>query len=116
MNVRTKIVSLVQGIVPIHPQVVPQDADFPAAVYTIVSSVPSSVKGMPSLVNNYRVRIDIYAKTMAEASGIASIITTTLDNYHDVDYRIHLQDDSDDYEVDTKLYRISLEFNVRENQ
>jgi hypothetical protein len=115
MTVRQTIVDLVKSTVNIYPSIVPQGAEFPAAVYQVISTLATSAKNTKSLVNVYRLQLDIYATTLSSADTLSQSVKGILDNYSDDTYRIHYSDEEDIYEEETKLYRISLEFTIREN-
>lgn len=82
MSIGKTIVSLTTGINSgkIYPQVVPQDTDYPYAVYSIISDVPANTKDGVSELDTYRLQISIWGDGPTVETLLASY-RSTLDRY-----------------------------------
>lgn len=95
----------------IYPLIMPQDGALPALVYTIVSAVPiNSLGGFSGLINP-RVQIDCWAKTYGQAKALAEAVHQAMDT-RNANFDALLIDMRDDYEEDTKLYRVLQDYSI----
>lgn len=82
MSISDSIVSLTSGINSgkIYPQNAPQDTDYPYAVYTFISDVPTDDKDGPSALDTWRLQISIWGDGATVQTLLASY-RSTLDRY-----------------------------------
>lgn len=87
----------------------PQAGDKPYAVWQLVSGNPHSLLACPAPLDHYTVQIDVYAKRADEARRIAIALRAALegDNHYTITNWAR-----EDYEPDTRLYRISFDADV----
>ena len=88
----------------VSPLVAPQGASPPYLCYTKVSEVYGDVMSGQSYVE-YCFQIDVYAKTLFEAETVIKEVYAKLKPLKPFNVNIH-----HDYESDTGLYRVTLEF------
>lgn len=99
----------------LYPFLLPQKCDLPAVVY-----FPVSVERLHSLIADtgfvkQRLQFNCFAKTYKKAVETARIIQTALQNYSGDMSGLNIGgvlmlDESTNYESDTKVYSVSLEF------
>jgi len=91
----------------LYPMIAPYKPTAPFGVYTRVSTVPASIHGVGGLQES-RIQIDIYADTYAAALTLANTVKTNVQASLNL-ASVSLSD-ADEYEPDTKFYRVILEF------
>ena len=94
-----------------HPLAADQPTGAPYVTYQRVAVVPNNTvqgNGDPGLWNS-RIQIDVFAKTYAEAEGVAGDVRAALQGWAVKNVQLSEQDL---YEPDTKLYRVLMEFSV----
>lgn len=64
-----------------YPDLLPQNAQFPAVSYNLVSETYGHVMRGPNVVSSARVQIDSWAETKEEAEAVSSAIHARLDAY-----------------------------------
>lgn len=87
-----------------------QPAVAPFIVYSrVVSTTNNSLQG-PSDLQNTRVQVDVYARTIAQAESISDAVAVAMQSGP---WRSSVALSSQDfYEADPRLYRISRDFSV----
>lgn len=85
----------------------PQEGARPYATWQVVSAVPLSLLDGPPPMDQYRVQVDSWAATRAEAHQVATAIRDVLEQ---VGYLVGIQ--LDERDPDTRLWRIALDFTV----
>lgn len=104
----TKLASLVSNR--IYPIFAPQNPVYPLILYRQISRLYNyDTDGRDALLHA-RIQIDCYAKTLSETHSIAAAIREALDKK-----AFEIRND-EDYEVETSIYRVSLDFNIWEDQ
>jgi len=104
----------------IYPISAPLNAAYPLVNITTVSTTPTNTKDGGSVVDTSRVQIDVYAKEHSESGAIAKLIRQALDGYHgNFDghriNRIYFERESESFDSEQRLYRISTDYFIREN-
>lgn len=88
----------------VSPLIAPQKTKTPYICYTKISEVYGDVMSGQSYVE-YCFQIDVYAKTLFEAETVIKEVYAKLKPFKPFNVNIH-----HDYESDTGLYRVTLEF------
>lgn len=92
----------------IYPSVVPDETKYPCISYSRVSDVREYHLSGYANLENPRIQIDVWAETYKESKDISSAIHTAMQTAPD--FKAILIDDSDMYEPDALLYRVSMDF------
>ena len=97
----------------VYPDLLPEDADFPAIVYQLMSSNPLNTMNSGVVTNERRFQVDVYGRSRKEVRKSAKDCTKLLTE----DDRLVciVQDDRDLYEPDVRRFRTSLQFSIWEN-
>lgn len=94
----------------------PQSPTLPAIVYQRPSTVPDMLLDGQGFVR-IRMQLSLWATTFDGARTLADAVVTALDGYHGGELRqVHLINLLDDYEPDTKLFRVIADFRVHHTQ
>jgi hypothetical protein len=82
---------------------------FPYIVWSRVASTPTTSLGGPSLLQNTRLQIDIYARTVSEAATIESALETAMQASSITNVSLSSQDI---VEPDTRLFHVIKDYSV----
>jgi len=105
------------GISRIYPLVLPQKATFPAVTYQKIAGTFEHSMGGDSGFAYPDYQFVCYAKTYTEVKETAKILRLLLQNLSAVIGEINIQavlieNEIDDYEYETELYSVLLEFRI----
>jgi len=105
------------GISRIYPLILPQKATFPAVTYQKIAGSWEHSMGGDSGFASPDYQFTCYAKTYPEAKETATALRLIMQNLSAVINGIYIQavlieNETDDYENDTELYSVLLEFRV----
>ena len=106
-SIYTAIKSLAGGRV--YPIVIPDTASLPAIVYQRISSVPVNSLDGDTGLDSVRIQISAWALTYKEAKNLSDTIRTTLNASA---LKIITENDTDDYEPETKRFRTLTDYVV----
>lgn len=101
----------------VYPATAPQDPTFPLIVYNRISgSRFESLAGSSGLARP-RFQFDVYATTYSSAKAVAEQIRLALQGFRGTVASVDIQavnynGDSDNYEEDSELYVVSLDFEI----
>ena len=99
-----------------HPVRLPEGVTLPAATYQRVGGGPrNSLDGFTNGLTNVLLQIDIWARTPDAAREIAAAISARM-NTMTTTLRSVLQSEDDDYEPETKLFRIIQQYSCWHSQ
>jgi hypothetical protein len=109
---RSTVFDLVGGA--IFPLTAPQGLSAPYVVITTVSAVPTpTFEGAPAnLLETARVQVDAYSKTYIEAHTIADAVDAAIGGLADAGLSAVRVNQTDLYDDETELYRVSTDFSV----
>lgn len=99
----------------LYPLTIEQKAELPALTYQRISGPRvRSLKG-PSKLAHPRFQIDCWGSTYGSAKTVAQAVRQRLDGYRGLMGstsvgEVILESDTDDFEPDTGLYRVSMDF------
>ena len=100
----------------VYPMMLPQAPTFPAIVYQRISTVPDMLVEGPGFAP-IRMQLSMWATTFGGARTLADAVVTALHGYHGGELRLsRLINLLDDYEPDTKLFRVIADFRVHHTQ
>ena len=100
----------------VYPMMLPQAPTFPAIVYQRISTVPDMLVDGPGFAP-IRMQLSMWATTFDGARTLADAVVTALHGYHGGELRLsRLINLLDDYEPDTKLFRVIADFRVHHTQ
>ena len=100
----------------VYPMMLPQAPTFPAIVYQRISTVPDMLVEGPGFAP-IRIQLSMWATTFGGARTLADAVVTALHGYHGGELRLsRLINLLDDYEPDTKLFRVIADFRVHHTQ
>ena len=92
----------------IYPQILPQKPDLPAITHTRIGGAPvSSFDGQDGLDNGLY-QLDCWAETAKAARQLADAVAAAIDDAAALGST--LESVVNDYEEDTRLYRVSMDF------
>lgn len=99
----------------IRPGILPQNAGFPAIVYTEISIEPNDTKSGKSTNDRIDIQFDIYSSTYANAQNIASKVRDKLDRFSNTDFSQCVFQSQNDgpYEDEHEVFRITQQFEFR---
>jgi len=105
------------GISKIYPLVLPQKVTYPVLTYQKIAGEFEHSMGGDSGFAYPDYQFAVYAKTYAEAKETAKTLRCCLQNLSAVINGIHIQailieNETDDFEEDTDIYSVILEFRV----
>ena len=100
----------------VYPMMLPQGPTLPAIVYQRISTVPDMLVEGPGFAP-IRMQLSMWATTFDGARTLADAVVTALHGYHGGELRLsRLINLLDDYEPDTKLFRVIADFRVHHTQ
>lgn len=86
---------------------VPQDADLPAVTYSLVSGAPENYIAEAAGIDHMIVQLDFWAYSLSQAQSVADQCRAVLEaNGRNCLVRFN----PDDFEPDTKRFRVSYDF------
>lgn len=91
----------------VFPDVIPQGKQLPAVTYSMVSGQPENYMEAAPTLDSVTLQIDIWAFTGVEAGTVADKVRLALE---DSGKNCLVRFNPDDYEPDTKRYKISFDF------
>ena len=102
----------------VYPQILPQGANatagLPAVVITVISDVPertfTSEPG--SRLSDIRAQVDVWAATYLQAHQVAAKVDAVLSALAGVDLSADRVMQADDYEDETQLHRVRMDYQV----
>ena len=95
----------------IYPITRPQNSVLPAITYTRIFGNPvQSIGGFTSATSEIRIQIDCWASTYDQVQALALAVRDRM-FVTAATFRSYMQSDTDFYEDDTKIYRVSMDFN-----
>lgn len=97
----------------IYPLVLPQDVTLPAITYSRISGGQVNSLGGYSGLEAPRIQVDVWGESYAAARALAALVHTAMDGA--TTFRALLESDTDFFEDDTKIYRVSSDFIVWNN-
>ena len=113
MTVQEQLLTLLTGATAagarVYPMTAPDAVAKPYVIYQRISSNVESVMAGTSGLTNTRVQIDVYARTYAEATGIAAQIASLMSAWVVQNVSIVVQDFYDD---PVKLFRVSQDYSL----
>jgi hypothetical protein len=90
----------------------PEGSDKPAVTYQVIADAPQTdLDGGDSGLNNYRIQIDVWARSHDSAKQIAELIRVRMKTAAATFKSVPLSM-LEDYEDDTKLHRVSRDFSI----
>jgi len=100
----------------IYPQKLPQDPDFPAITYNLISTNRSYSHSGDTNTPVKLIQIDCWADRYGPAKQVAAKVVAKLSGYLGLVSetevgQLHLSNEMDDYNEDTGWYKIPLDFN-----
>lgn len=106
-SIYAAIKSLANGRV--YPVVLPDISSLPAIVYQRISTVPITSLDGDSGLESVRIQVSVWANTYKEAKDLSATVRSTLNA---TTLKIVSDGDSDDYEPDTKRFRVLADYLV----
>lgn len=107
----------------IYPLTIPQKAQYPAVVVTIIANEPFDTKTEASTLDAWRVQIDSYAATALSAQQLDSAIRTAIDRFRgtvtvtgDAAYfvdGIRYENTNEIMEPEKDIFRRSTDYQIR---
>jgi len=96
----------------VYPIVAKQNETYPYATYMVVSGIDrvSKNKNRAIMAQEYRIQVDIYAKTALE---VKTLRDTTKEVLYSMPMRPIALATRESYEEDTRLYRVMIDFKIR---
>lgn len=95
----------------VYPMTLPDGAAFPCIRYSFPAITEEPFVNGTTVILRYRVQIEVFCKTYAEALTLRQSIQTAM---RAATGFIDQGTDFDDFEPDTKLYRWVLDFSFRD--
>lgn len=92
----------------IYPQWIPDQAKYPAVTFIRISGGQVNSLTGYSCLENPRIQMDVWAETYKQARDLSTIIHSAMSKA--TGYVALLTDDSDLFEFDIGVYRISMDF------
>lgn len=97
----------------VYPMLLPQSPTLPAIVYQRISSVPDHLLGEQSWRAPCRVQLSLWASTYDAMRALTIAVEAALRGYSGAGIRlVRLLNMTDDYEPETKTYRMIADFRV----
>ena len=99
----------------VYPIIIPQNAVFPCARYNRVSVLRDYTLSGPDCLPAVRFQVDVFGSSFSAVREAWDEIRKGLDGFDgvgDIQY-VTLDNETDDYEDDTKLYRVIGDFVVQ---
>ena len=97
----------------VYPMNLPQAPTLPAIAYQRISAVPDHLLEAESWRVPCRVSLGLWASTYDGARALAAAVATALREYSGPGLRlVRLLNMTDDYEPETKLFRVIADFRV----
>lgn len=113
MNISTGLFNLLKTITPlgnrVYPLVLPQTPTLPAVVYQRISSYDTQTLDGTQSLDMGRFQIKVYATSYKNAVDTAELVKATLSGK-----ALKLME-MDDYESDTKLFSIQLDYQISDD-
>ena len=115
------IKSLIGSLGTVYPLRAEQGAAAPYIVYNVISNNPTDTKTGASLLDTWRVQIDVYGSTYAQCVSLSDSIRTTLDRYAGtvqtvkVD-KIVFENENDGFDDDAEYYHRRQDYFIREKR
>ena len=101
----------------VYPVKLPQNASFPAARYVRVGTVRGYTHNGPDCLPAVQFQIDVFDNTFAGVRAAWEQVRQSLSGFQGVDILIATLDtERDDFEDDTKLYRVMADFVILYNE
>lgn len=96
----------------IYPNEFKQQAPTPKIRYTKISTVPFHQMGVDANIERQRYQIDIVAKTYAELQATYQEVKASLLRWRDIGnvQDTYFQDASEDYDSESQLHRVQLDY------
>jgi hypothetical protein len=91
----------------VYPVTAPQGAALPRLTYSRVSTAPSNTLGGNGGLDQVRVQVDCWARSAPAAAALAAQVRSVLEAQS---FKALLQNQFDDYEAETGVFRHSLDF------
>jgi hypothetical protein len=91
----------------VYPITAIQGAAMPRVTYQRISTAPSNGLNGNAGLDQVRVQVDCWAKTMPAVSSLAAEVRAIMEA---AGFKALLQATFDDYEIDTQIFRRSLDF------
>ena len=99
-----------------YPTMLPQAVTLPALTYQVVSATRAPTMRHNDNLPTKRIQIDAWSRSVDEARAVAEAIRALFHYYERGDITgvqgVFLQDEREDYEPDTLLYRVSRDYMV----
>ena len=93
----------------VYPIVLPDSVSLPAIVYQRISSVPITSLDGDSGLDSVRIQISVWGNTYKEVKDLSVTVRATLNSSA---LKITTENDTDDYEPETKRFRVLTDFVV----
>jgi hypothetical protein len=106
-SIYTAIKTLASGRV--YPIVLPDTATLPAIIYQRISSVPVTSLDGDTGLDSVRIQISVWSTTYKEAKELSETVRATLNASA---LKIVTENDTDDYEPETKRFRVLTDYVV----
>lgn len=109
---------IIAGVAPVasrvYPTKLPQNATFPAIRYNRISALRDYTLTGPDCLPAARFQVDVFADTFTESRSVWELLRKALDGFEGSDIRyITLDNETEDYEDDTQLFRVIGDFVVQ---
>lgn len=94
----------------IYPLILPQKPTMPAITYQQISATPYSTINQASGLALYRVQLSCYGNTYNEAKAVSKQVLSALQRFTGEGLQdVAIENEFDDYEQDTKLYKVVID-------
>ena len=93
----------------VYPLVLPQNAALPAIAYQRISGPREHSHSGPSGLAHPRIQLACWAATYAEAKAVAAALRQGIDGNRTFCQACFVESDIDDYEPETKLWRVIVD-------
>lgn len=99
----------------VYPSIAPQGTAFPYITYQVISQTPNHTKGADSDLDVYRVQINVFSNSYAEAITLKESVRTNLDYYTgtiesiQVD-RVRFDNEQEFYSEELRVYHIATDY------
>lgn len=104
----TLFTSLLNVLPRIYPLIMPDDAVFPAIVYTVVSDNSNQATNGNLTSRTVRFQVDIYSKSYADAKGLKDLVISEV-----IGLRGGSISAQDLYEDELELHRQLIDFSIK---
>ena len=99
----------------LFPLVAPEGVAKPFCTYQKISNARAYTFSKTSPVSRARIQLDCWGDSYSQVKGLASEISTALEAWDSTEIlTAQQQNESDGYEPDTKLFRVSVDFFIWE--